>query len=241
MNFLITIPNWNELAWYHYLAIGDVVVILALLLYFATRSRIKMPAIILGILGGVGVGAALGAGLVLAMIALNVQMDKEYATSGEETPASGGGPGAKGGGGGAKGGGAKGGGAKGGMPKGGSGGGGPRGPSPQAQLAYLVTKLDQLTHKPLSVTFDAEQKKKVRESLEKLDTEKSLSDDQARAKLEDLRKILNQDQRKTLEEAGYLWPGQAATPYPAASQEAPPNPLSEGENNKHLKSLLGSK
>src|SRR5215471_11314087 len=98
MNFLITIPNWNELAWYHYLAIGDIVVILALLLYFATRSRIKMPAIILGILGGVGVGAALGAGLVLAMIALNVQMDREYASSGEATPASGGGPGAKGGG-----------------------------------------------------------------------------------------------------------------------------------------------
>lgn len=241
----MTIPNWNELNWYHYLALGDVVVILALLLYFATRSRAKIPAIFMGILGGAGVGAALGAGLVIALVALGVQVDRDYAnTPDDRVMGPGGGPGkGKGGPGMGKGKGGPGmGKGKNAPGKGGFGmpGGGGRGQSPQTQLATLVTKLDLLTHKPLAVTLDGEQKKKVREALQKLDTAKDLSNDDARAKVEDLRKILNEEQRKTLEAAGYRWPAPAAPPTPGNPPvlEANPNPFSEGENSQHLKSLL---
>jgi hypothetical protein len=240
MTLLMSVPDWKELTWYHYLVIGDVVVILALLLYFASRTKLKMPAIILGILGGVGVGAALGAGVVLAMIALNVQMDKDYASAGDGAPGSGGGPPGMGKGGMGKGGMGKGGMGKGGMGKGGMGKGGGSGsagfgPTSQAQLASLVAKLDLLTHKPLAVTLDAEQKKKVRETLQKMDEEKELKEDEAKTKLEDLKKILNEDQLKTLEAAGYRWPGQSGG---GRGGPTPPNPFSEGENKQHLQSLL---
>lgn len=242
MIYLMTLPkNWNELEWYHYLALGDVLIILAILLYFAARSRLKMPAIIMGIVGGVGAGAALGVAIVLAMIALNVQMDRDYAGGGDGTSAAGGGPPGMGKGGMGKGGMGKGGMGKGGMGKGGMGKGGMAkggaGPSPQTQLATLVSKLDLLTHKPLAVSLDTEQKKKMRESLDKLDSEKSLSDEQARAKLDDLRKILTEEQRKTLGDAGFRWPAQGGAA-PGAATEAPPNPFSDGENKDHLKSLL---
>src|SRR5262245_20452207 len=55
----------------------------------------------------------------------------------------------------------------GGMAKGGGGfGGGGRGaPSAKTQLAQLVVKLDQLTHKPLMIHFDEKETKAVREQL----------------------------------------------------------------------------
>lgn len=250
MAILMTLPDWTELNWYYYLAIGGVVVVvLALLLYFTPIARIKIPAILLGVLGGLVVGTALGAALVMAMIAMGDKQDRVYAKSGDESPAGGGGrPGMAGGGGGrpgmAGGGGRQGMGSGGGRPGMGGGppggGGGGRGPNTKAQLASLITKLDLLTHKSLAVTLDAEQKKKVRESVQKLDEGKELSDDEAKAKLDDLQKILNEDQRKTLEAAGYRWPAQGGGRGGGrgGAPETPPNPFREGENSEHLKSLL---
>jgi hypothetical protein len=125
---------------------------------------------------------------------------------------------------------------------GGRGMGGGRGPNSKAQLAALVTKLDQLSGKPLQLTLSAEQKQKVGEQLQKLDEEKELKDDDAKKRLDTLLTLLT-DQRATLEAAGYRWPGagQGGGGRPPAEQ---PNPFTEEANAHHLKSLrayLGEK
>jgi hypothetical protein len=231
----MSFPNWDQMMWYHYLGIGaGVVVILALLLYFVPVSRLKVPAIIMGIVGGLGAGVAIGAVTVMVMMALGVQMDLKYAKDGDESPpaAGGGRSGPRGGGG--RGG--MGGGGRGGM--GGGGGAGARGASSKPQLVLLIAKLDVLTgKKPLSVTLDAEQKEKVRDTLKKLLEEKELSEDEAKARLDGLEKILTDDQRKTLANAGYQRPAQGGGGRGAGAGSTPPNPFSEGENHDHLTSL----
>lgn len=113
--------------------------------------------------------------------------------------------------------------------------GGGRGPNPKAQLATLVTKLDQLSGKPLHLALTPEQKKKVDEQLQKLDEEKELKEDDAKKRLDTLLTLLK-DQRETLEAAGYRWPGagQGGGGRPPADQ---PNPFTEEANAHHLKSL----
>lgn len=125
-----------------------------------------------------------------------------------------------------------GGGAKGGGGGGGRKGGGGRGPSPKAQLAQLVTKIDQLTQKPLKVELNAAQKSKMKEILAGLDAQDELSDEEAKAKFDELIKQV-EDQKEVLEAAGYRWPG---TPFQRPG-ETPPNPFKEGEPADRLKSL----
>src|SRR5947209_4808074 len=80
------LPDWlTNLGVHHYLAAGGgLVVLLALILYFTPASRLKMPGIFLGILGGLGVGAALG---VMATAYYEHQQKQSVPT--EETPPGG--------------------------------------------------------------------------------------------------------------------------------------------------------
>ena len=93
-----------------------------------------------------------------------------------------------------------------------------------------------MTHEPLKVTLTAEQKTKVRDLIQKLDEQKELSDEEAAAKLNELKTILKDDQHTTLEAAGYRWSGQGdgGRGGPPAT---PANLFTEGENKEHLKSL----
>lgn len=217
------LPAWlTNMSLYHYLALGGgLMVVLALLLYFTPVSRFKIPGIFFGIVGGLGMGVALG---VLAMAYYGYQLRQPEATAGA-SPQSGMGPG---------------GGppnmiammGRGRMP----GGGGGR-PNSKTQLASLIAKLDVLTHEPLEVKLNPEQKKRMREQLDRLEEQENLSEDEAKAKLDTLLDILK-DQRPTLEATGYRWPGQGGGGgrggRPAS---APANPFRDEQISKHLKAL----
>jgi len=124
-----------------------------------------------------------------------------------------------------------------GMPGGGGGGKGKQGPNSKAQLEALVLKLDQLTTKPLQVTLNDEQKKKVREQLQGLGDMKELSEDDAKKRLDALTEILK-DQRETMEAAGYRWPG-AGGGFGGGGQkkQEAANPFKEGKTGERLKAL----
>jgi hypothetical protein len=124
---------------------------------------------------------------------------------------------------------------KGGMGKGGFGKGkgkgkGPDGPpSPRSQLATLVTKLDQLTREPLTVKLNDEQKAKLGEQLAGLEKMDSISEDEAKKRLDAILDIVKEN-RETLEAAGFAMSGRRP---PADS----PNPFKEGSPLKHLEGL----
>jgi hypothetical protein len=127
------------------------------------------------------------------------------------------------------------------MPKGaGPGGPGgadkgiPKGPSAKTQLTALVAKLDVLTQKPLTVSLDDDQKKKVQEELEGLDALADLSEDDAKKRLDGLLKVL-EDQKEPLGATGFRWPGEKTGAAPAAT--GAPNPFQEELNARHLQSL----
>lgn len=108
-----------------------------------------------------------------------------------------------------------------------------RGPTAKDQLAVLVAKLDQLTDKPITLHLNDAQRKKVAEQLQGLEEPKELSDEDAKKRVDALLEVL-EDQRTTLEAAGYRWPGEGGGFRRPANA---PNPFKEGDNAKHLKSL----
>ncbi|MDB5308312.1 MAG: hypothetical protein JWO38_2514 [Gemmataceae bacterium] len=196
--------------------------------------------LLLGVAGGIVIG-----GLT------NVRLGKEAAANPDEgagkdaatSPAGMKGAGGMGGPGGAKGGGGMGGGMGGGG-MGGGGMGGGRGPNPKTQLAQLVGKLDVLTRKPLAVSLTPDQKQKAKEILTGLEGKDELSEDDAKAKLDALLKVV-EGQKETLESAGYRWPSQggggggggAGGGGGGGPPAPPPNPFKEGDPEKRLKSL----
>ena len=115
-----------------------------------------------------------------------------------------------------------------------SGMGGGRGPSAKNQLASLVSKLDQLSVKPIKLELSDEEKKKIDEQIHGLDQAAELTDEDAKKRLDALLEVVK-DQRVVLEEAGYRWPGQGGGFRPPANP--PPNPFKEDPNRQHLKSL----
>lgn len=119
-------------------------------------------------------------------------------------------------------------------PSGMGGMGGGRGPSAKNQLASLVSKLDQLSVKPIKLELSDEQKKKIDEQIQGLDQAAKLEDTDAKKRLDALLEVVK-DQRPVLEEAGYRWPGQGGGFRPPANP--PPNPFKEDPNRQHLKSL----
>jgi hypothetical protein len=154
-----------------------------------------------------------------------------------------------GGGRGGPGGGARGGpGGPGGGGRGGPGGGGPGGGmgggrgagGPKQQLAQLVTKLDLLTGQPLTIQLTPDQRKKAHEILKGLDADE-LSDDAARARLDDLTALLK-DHRPTLDSVTFRAPGggpggPGGGPGGGGPQPPTANPFKADENGKHLKAL----
>jgi hypothetical protein len=117
--------------------------------------------------------------------------------------------------------------------------GGPLGGVNKSRLAALVTKLDDLTSKPLELTLSEDQKKKVREQIKDLDQKEELSDEEAKKRLDALQEVVTPEQRKTLEAAGFRFAPQRGGGPPANL----PNPFQAGDDSKHLKELkdrLGS-
>jgi len=145
-------------------------------------------------------------------------------------------------------------GAKGAAKKGGRGG---KGPNPQAQLGQLIGKVDTLTKGTLHVELTPDQKKQIKEQLAGLDEKDAITEDEAKAKLDAIITILA-GHRKTLEAAGYNWPGPAQAPppkeagmppggippggppTPPPAPPAPQNPFKAGPNAETLKSLRGT-
>lgn len=121
---------------------------------------------------------------------------------------------------------------------GGKAGGGAGAGRSKAQLAQLVGKLDVLTAKPLAITLTAEQKQELKKILDGLDTKEPLPEDDAKAKLDALHKLV-ESQKETLEAAGYQWSPAAGGGSRGGGGTPPPNPFTEPQHNKHLKALLG--
>jgi hypothetical protein len=107
-------------------------------------------------------------------------------------------------------------------------------PSSKNQLAALVTKLDQLTHKPLTISFSEEKRAKLGEQLVGLEKKEELSEVEAKERLDAILEIMKDD-RPTLEAAGYRWPAQGGGGFRPPPND--PNPFTSEENSKHLKSL----
>jgi hypothetical protein len=252
--------SWNNLndiphIWYYIGGAGGGLVLLAVLMCILPRVRI--PGIVLSIVGGVGIGLAAGI-LLMGLMGYTAKKPEE---GGGDNQAAAGGRGGRGGnmpapgGGGGFGGGAPGG--FGGGAPGGFGAGGGRGGNTgmnKFQLTALVNKLDQMTEKPLEIKLTDKEKNEIREQLAGLGDLEELSDDAAKEKSEKLHELLK-DQKDTMEKAGYRWPGQGGGgPFGGGpgggrrggggQQEPPKNPFKEKPNAEHLKELterLGKK
>jgi hypothetical protein len=129
----------------------------------------------------------------------------------------------------------------GGNPGQGNPGFGNRGASAKNQLVNLVTKLDLLTRKPLTISLKEDQQEELRKTLHGLDKLDELSTEEAQKRLSTVLAIVEKD-KETLEAAGYRWPGQGGGGFRPPADT--PNPFKDDEKNgTHLKSLqerLGS-
>lgn len=238
-----------------YVLIGSgVAILLAIVLYFSGRGgKLRIPAVVVGTIGGLAAGVVLGAGLQIVYEEASKTPENgsqsfsllNLGSARAEPKAPAPGPQAKRAAGGANpaggpqagvgaGGGGGGGGGMGGM-MGMMGGGG--GSNSKNQLVALVTKLDQLTGRPLELRLSDDQKATVRDELQGLDEVSILGEEQAKARFDALLKSL-ENQRDTLEAAGYRWPG-GGRRAGAGGQATPdvPNPFREDGPGKHLQSL----
>jgi len=102
---------------------------------------------------------------------------------------------------------------------------------PKNQLVMLVTKLDQLTGKPLALRLTEAQRATIHEQLRDLE-QKEVSDEDAENRLKAILEVVK-GQKDTLQAAGYRWPGQGADPAPSSAL----NPFAEEQNAKRLTSL----
>jgi hypothetical protein len=109
---------------------------------------------------------------------------------------------------------------------------GGKGPNPKTQLSNLVTKLDVLTNKPLTVSLDAGEKKQLREQLKGLEAMDDLPEDAAKQRLDALLVVLK-DHKEALILAGFAWPGESK----GAAGPPVANPFRVEANGKHLQSL----
>jgi hypothetical protein len=233
----VDFPDWTDMEFYHWLLLGAAVAVLALLVYFlAKKPAIRVPAAVVGVIASLVAGVGLGA---IGMAALGykpiMEPKRENAGGSRRAMGPGGGRGGRPGGmGGGMGG--RPGGMGGGMggPPGGMGGmmGRMMGPPPKAQLASLVTKLDQLTSGKLTLQLTDDEKKAVAEQTKGLLGKKEISDKDAQKRLDALLEVLGKH-RGTLEAAGFRFPGAGG------GRRGPnrPNPFTDETNGEHLKAL----
>lgn len=228
MNF-----DFKNMETYHYFIYGGAgLAVLAILGYFLSAGKIRLPAIIASSLSCLVLGVAAGVLLLASFGYTWKAKDNRDANVAEE----GGNQGAPKGGM-PKGGMPKGGMPKGGMPKGGMPkGGGPQAPSPVTQLVQLIAKLNLLTDKPLSVQLNDDRKKRIAEQIKDLSKMGALDDDEAEKRLKALLEVVKED-RSTMEAAGYRWPD-IGGPRPNGMPKAPINPFKEeAAAAKELKAL----
>jgi len=205
-----------------------VLLVLAIILYFLPVRRIKVPAVILGVLTSLAAGFCAG---VLAMTFYGYTKPESPGGGEGGRGGSGGAGGMMGGGGGMRGGGGgMGGGMRGGGGRGGPTAGGVAGPSSRAQLVDLVVKLDLLTDKPLEVKLSEEQKSKIQEKLNELGEKEVLTEDDAKTTLDAILEIIKKD-KGTLASAGFPPSPPSLGPRPYS------NPFRESSNAEHLKAL----
>ena len=249
----------NNLQTWHYFALtGGGILLIGVVAYFLPVGKAKIPGVILGTLGGIIGGFAVGI-IFSATVDFAPKAPKqdseappsdEFAGPRVAAPGGGGGGGLPGGGGPGGGGGLPGGGGPGGKGgfgggpggKGGFGGGpggkGGFGPSPRAQLASLIAALDKVADKPITLALTAEQRKSIAEQIRGLGTAEIIKDDEAKTRLEAILSVIEKD-RMTLEAIGYRWPtaGGGAPGGPSAPPKDDPNPFKEGTAAEQLKSL----
>jgi hypothetical protein len=230
--------NWEQWEWFHWLMVGGgAVAVVALLLYFVA-PRLSLPAGVASTLAAFAFGVGAGA-VGLTALGYRPPNPLSASTDGAELK----GPGGPGGGmamPGMPGGGGKGGfgGGKGGFGGGAKGKG--KGPSPKTQLTTLVTKLEQLTDKNLTLTFSKDERQAILKNLEDLPKLETLEDDVAEERLKALLGVVEK-QRDTLEAAGYRFPDPGALPM---TPPTPPNPFARGDDKERLERLqatLGGK
>jgi hypothetical protein len=237
--------DWTKEQSYYGLAIaGGLIALLSTAFYFAAgprgSGRVKVPSMILGVLGGVLGGVGLG---VLLMTVLGYQMDRRQTGTGGAPGGMAGMPGKMPGGfppgkmpggfpPGKMPGGFPGGFPGGGFPPGGNPGELPPPPSSKEHLADLVDKLDHLTGKPLQVRLSEKEGAVVAEQLRGLGDKDELSEDEAGKRLNKLLTTLK-GHKAALRAAGFTWPGEAEQ---RVAGELP-NPFREGEPARRLKAL----
>jgi hypothetical protein len=239
--------DFNNMGWQEYLVVGGGgLVVLAIILYFLPSKGVKIPGIFAGIFGGLAAGAGIGMATLIGMgyekpakISDVAGMTSEEA-EGMGQGGRGGAPQMNKGGGGMpqmkKGGpgGGQGKGGPGGAGKGKAGGTGGFTSSATARLTALITKLDILTKKPLTLELSADQKKHLQEQLNMLANNSAVDDAEANKRLEAILNIMQKD-KDTLEAAGFNFSGQR--PGGGAPAATGANPFKLGEPGQHLKAL----
>jgi hypothetical protein len=216
MQELMDFHKWE---FHHYLVIaGIAVVLLALILYFIPGIRIKLPAIVMSSLGFLAAGLGLGM-LAMAIMGYHYEdMSTQQMNAAEKSKGSGNMANMmkmKGGG----------------KMPGGGGRGGP--PSSKTELAAFVGKLDLLTSKPLAIDLADDKKTKVAQVLQGLDKQDTLSEEDAKKKLDALEDQLK-DYKDTFLAVGFRWPSESGSARPPATS---PNPFKDEANSRHLKAL----
>lgn len=234
----------NNATWEHfrYLGIGGaIVLVLALLLAFLL-PKVKIPGAIVAAFGALALGVTAGV-LGMAFVGYQLPTDRKKGDGASTAVLADpkGAVGAPGGGKGMPGMGMPGMGM--GMPGmpgmgGGGKGGGPKGPSNKAQLASLVGKLQQLTEKPLHIALNDKQKSVISEHIKGLAELEELSDDDAKKRFDAILEVVTGD-RKTMEAAGFRWPGAGAGGGGGGGFGAPPpaNPFTADDNKAALEAL----
>jgi hypothetical protein len=223
----------NNMQTWHYFAIaGGAVLLLGVVLYFLGAGKMSVPSVITSGIGGTMAGLALGVILMASFGYVPQKVETSEQSGIPPIPATGGGPGGFGGGM------PKG---PGGAPKGGFGGGPPGGgsqaPSPRTQLAGLVTALEKVADKPVTLTLTDDQRAAIVEQLRGLDAATEIKDDDAKARLDAILKVVEKD-RATLEAVGYRPPTEGKGPGGFGPPKDSPNPFKDGTNQERLKSLM---
>jgi hypothetical protein len=140
-----------------------------------------------------------------------------------------------------------GGGGMGAMMGGGGMGGGGRGPAPKRDLITLVRKLDLLTGN-IGIKLDEEQTAEILKGLAAIEDAESMTDDDAKARLEELNALLKDDQKSQLDVVGLPFGGgggggRGGAPGGGGGMAAPPdfdtNPFKQENALKALKSFRG--
>jgi hypothetical protein len=222
----------NLQTWQYFAIAGGAVLVLGFILYFLPIGKAKMPGVVTSGFGGTALGLGLG---VVLMASLGYQTNPGAPPA---PGADGAGPPAAPKGQGRGGPPAKGGGQK--VPMEGFGGGGGGGGQPNSKvlLSGLVIALDRVADRPVTITLTPEQRQAIAEQLKGLDAAAELSEEDAKARLDAIHKVVEKD-KDALEAVGYRGfspPGKGGGGG-GLGKEQPPNPFKQGTAAERLKSL----